>query len=230
MKINKSGFTLIELLVVITIIGILGTGATATFTSQIQKARDATRITDVWVLRGAIEQAYQDDLEYLATDAVPDKYTWWGWGTTYASVDEYFEWRIAEFTQNIPKDPKLGLMCNNWAEAWVNSWTWFAASCVYWYTSGDDSNGIPYWVYEVSTSFESTGNVRSKALGDVDGWNEDNRYEYGMTTDSLVTNISSYTKPTWWAWTASCTASTDVASPTNPVVWIGWPAWVKACS
>ncbi|MGB2110743.1 MAG: type IV pilin protein, partial [Patescibacteria group bacterium] len=34
----KKGFTLIELLVVITIIGILATGATTVFTSQIQKA------------------------------------------------------------------------------------------------------------------------------------------------------------------------------------------------
>ena len=55
----KKGFTLIELLVVITIIGILATGAVQVFTSQIQKARDATRISDITALRGGIEQAYQ---------------------------------------------------------------------------------------------------------------------------------------------------------------------------
>jgi prepilin-type N-terminal cleavage/methylation domain-containing protein len=44
---NKRGFTLIELLVVITIIGILATGATATYTSQIQKARDTSRVNDI---------------------------------------------------------------------------------------------------------------------------------------------------------------------------------------
>ena len=44
---SKKAFTLIELLVVITIIGILATGATAVYTSQIQKARDTTRINDL---------------------------------------------------------------------------------------------------------------------------------------------------------------------------------------
>lgn len=48
---QKKGFTLIELLVVITIIGILATGATAVYTSQIQKARDTTRINDLKTLQ-----------------------------------------------------------------------------------------------------------------------------------------------------------------------------------
>lgn len=51
LKNTTRGFTLIELLVVITIIGILATGATATYTSQIQKARDTTRINDVKALQ-----------------------------------------------------------------------------------------------------------------------------------------------------------------------------------
>jgi general secretion pathway protein G len=58
------GFTLIELLVVITIIGILATGATTVYTSQIQKARDTTRINDVKALQSGIEQFYQDKAEY----------------------------------------------------------------------------------------------------------------------------------------------------------------------
>lgn len=63
---NKStrGFTLVELLVVITIIGILATGAVSVYTSQIQKARDTTRITDVEALKSGIEQAYQDTTSY----------------------------------------------------------------------------------------------------------------------------------------------------------------------
>jgi prepilin-type N-terminal cleavage/methylation domain-containing protein len=48
---SKKAFTLIELLVVITIIGILATGATAVYTSQIQKARDTTRINDIEALK-----------------------------------------------------------------------------------------------------------------------------------------------------------------------------------
>ena len=43
----KKAFTLIELLVVITIIGILATGGTAVYTSQIKKARDSNRIQDI---------------------------------------------------------------------------------------------------------------------------------------------------------------------------------------
>ncbi len=61
---TKLGFTLIELLVVITIIGILATGAVSVYTSQIQKARDSTRITDIGALRWWIEQFYQDKGEY----------------------------------------------------------------------------------------------------------------------------------------------------------------------
>jgi prepilin-type N-terminal cleavage/methylation domain-containing protein len=61
---NKKGFTLIELLVVITIIGILATGAVSVFTSQIQKARDTTRINDTKALQGGIEQFYQDTSVY----------------------------------------------------------------------------------------------------------------------------------------------------------------------
>jgi prepilin-type N-terminal cleavage/methylation domain-containing protein len=60
----KQGFTLIELLVVITIIGILATGATTVFTSQIQKARDTTRITSMNAIKGAVEQVYQDTSRY----------------------------------------------------------------------------------------------------------------------------------------------------------------------
>ena len=57
---NTRGFTLIELLVVITIIGILATGGVVTYTSQIQKARDTTRLSDVKALQGGIEQTFGD--------------------------------------------------------------------------------------------------------------------------------------------------------------------------
>ncbi len=88
MKNTKSilGFTLIELLVVITIIGILATGAVSVFTSQIQKARDSTRITDIKALQSWVEQAYQDDWEY------PVKWAAFSWVTVYVP--------------KLPKDPK----------------------------------------------------------------------------------------------------------------------------
>lgn len=55
LKSSTRGFTLIELLVVITIIGILATGAVTAFTTQIQKARDSTRLSDINKISGAIE-------------------------------------------------------------------------------------------------------------------------------------------------------------------------------
>ena len=87
-KNNSRGFTLIELLVVITIIGILATGAVSVYTSQIQKARDTTRITDVEALKSGIEQSYQDTTSYPAV-----------WATF--SV-------VATYTPKFPKDPKTG--------------------------------------------------------------------------------------------------------------------------
>jgi len=86
----KKGFTLIELLVVITIIGILATGATTVYTSQIQKARDTTRTSDVKALQGGIEQAYQDNGQYP------------GLGTAFRTA-------IASYTPRLPQDPKFGV-------------------------------------------------------------------------------------------------------------------------
>ena len=86
-KINKKGFTLIELLVVITIIGILATWAVSVYTSQIQKARDSTRITSLTAIKAWVEQFYQDDGQY------PEPLT--------------FSW-VTLYTPNLPKDPKSG--------------------------------------------------------------------------------------------------------------------------
>ena len=87
MKNTKSllGFTLIELLVVITIIGILATWAVSVFTSQIQKARDSTRITSLTAIKSWVEQSYQDESEYPEPSA--------------------FSW-VTVYTPNLPIDPK----------------------------------------------------------------------------------------------------------------------------
>jgi len=86
----KKGFTLIELLVVITIIGILATGATTIYTSQIQKARDTTRVSDMKALQGGIEQAYQDNTQYPGLGVALD-----------AAIDPYIP--------RLPSDPKSGI-------------------------------------------------------------------------------------------------------------------------
>jgi len=109
----KKGFTLIELLVVITIIGILATGAVTTFTAQIQKARDSTRIGDIKALQAAVEQAYQDSSRY------PD-----------AQLNS-FSGAIIDYIATMPEDSKNGEWCkwdqvcsylyNVWPDGWVSN-------------------------------------------------------------------------------------------------------------
>jgi len=111
----KSGFTLIELLVVITIIGILATGAVTVYTTQIQKARDTTRIRDVDALKGAAEQVYQDDAEYPSST------------TFYEQMNTYIK--------RLPGDSKHGQTCNSGAGGTTTV-------CGYAYVVGDDSNSI----------------------------------------------------------------------------------------
>lgn len=89
---SKKGFTLIELLVVITIIGILATWATAVYTSQIQKGRDATRMSSLEALRWWVEQYYQDYTSY------PNR--------------ESFSW-VTDFVPKLPLDPKTGQSSTN---------------------------------------------------------------------------------------------------------------------
>lgn len=149
---NKKGFTLIELLVVITIIGILATGATATYTSQIQKARDTTRINDIKALQWAVEQVYQDTGEYPH----PDQFN------TGASIN------VSTYLPKLPRDPKNGQTCNQWTKP-------SPVACVYSYAVGQDDNNINYGAYILSTGFESKWKVDSD--GKRDGWTHDWRWE-----------------------------------------------------
>ncbi len=176
---NTKGFTLIELLVVITIIGILATGATATYTSQIQKARDTTRVNDVKALQSGIEQFYQDDWAY------PEK----------NSTDFGSGW-VAKYVERFPTDSKSQQSCNKWSEA-------TATPCDYLYSVGDDENTVPNQVYNLSTWFENSWNVSSKA--ENDNWVMDNRYEIWVwlkatsiasSLDTAVTKITSGTSCT----------------------------------
>lgn len=167
-KINTKAFTLIELLVVITIIGILATGAISTYTTQIQKARDATRISDWDTLKTSIAQYYQDIAEYP---------TWWKWFLSWSttSVQTYL-WRL-------PKDPKDHQSCNWWTR------------CGFAYMVSPDSNGITWWAYELSYAFEASSNREQKAAKD---WgNDDKRYEisvWGMNLDTTKPSSGS----DWW--------------------------------
>ena len=150
MKLNKrKGFTLIELLVVITIIGILATGAVNVYTSQIQKARDSTRITDITAIKTAVEQFYQDNDEYPHSSS------------TSSDGVLAFSW-VTIYLPKLPKDPK--------------SWQARAGSAFdYIYTVWQDDNSIVGQDYEVSTTFEQEWNITKKAK--LDGWNDDKRLE-----------------------------------------------------
>lgn len=91
----KKGFTLIELLVVITIIGILATGAVSVYTSQIQKARDTTRIKDLGALQQGVEQSYQDEFVYPTATA------------------SWFSDAVKKYVPNLAEDPKNTQQCNS---------------------------------------------------------------------------------------------------------------------
>ena len=160
-KAIQKGFTLIELLVVITIIGILATGAVTTFTSQIQKARDTTRISDVKALGSGIEQFYQD------TSVYPQGAIDW---TSGAST------LVTDYVPSLAEDPKHDQTCNG-------------SRCGYVYTVGNDSVGINQGAYEVSAAFENQGNVTSKAVDTSDNGNDPARLELGsgLPSNTLVT-------------------------------------------
>jgi prepilin-type N-terminal cleavage/methylation domain-containing protein len=132
------GFTLIELLVVITIIGILATGGVVTYTSQIQKARDTTRITDMKGLQSGLEQFYQDRTVYPTV-----------------AVTDFNTGGVMVYVPKIPKDPKTGQPCNS------------GTACDYMYSSSTDLNGILLGEYKISTGLENSGNVTAKAATDA---------------------------------------------------------------
>ena len=154
MKLRTKGFTLIELLVVITIIGILATGGVAVYTSQIQKARDTTRINDIEALKSGVEQFYQDKSDY------PD-----------AAAD--FTTDVIKYVPKFPKDPKSSQLCNKGAAT-------NATACEYLYAVSDDVNNIVNGEYKLSIGFENQGNIDSKASKDGGATNEANRYEVGL--------------------------------------------------
>ena len=193
---NKSikGFTLIELLVVITIIGILATGAVTVYTSQIQKARDTTRINDVKALQSGIEQVYQDAAEY------PD-------GPAFFTD-------VSVYVPNFPSDPKHGQPCNNGGAGNVD--------CGYSYLGATDNNGIQLWEYEVSTAFENPGNLNSRAADD--NGNDPLRWEAGLDTGNNITAVAANaitpgTGACALSGTAAAGAGTIVIINWNPATW-----------
>lgn len=202
---NKKGFTLIELLVVITIIGILATWATTVYTSQIQKARDTTRINDMKALQSAVEQVYQDRWEYPS------------WNAFVTDGSEVAVWT---YMPRIPRDPKNGQTCNNGWDSTVST------ACVYAYKTEADDNWINKWVYVLSTWFESLWKVQSD--WNRDGWTYNYRWETwnGITkTDPVevdvihTSQLETDAKTASWVLNSACTSA---PSSETEIITIHW--------
>jgi general secretion pathway protein G len=167
-----SGFTLIELLVVITVIGIMVTGATATYRSSQQKARDSIREQDVMALKFASEQ-YYTDLSY------------------YARADEVEALLVSQkYLVSIPKDPKAG---QSDSQTQFN-YTYGVAQ--------DPKTSIKGQYYEISANFENKGNSSSKegcddfecsgrpGVVNADSGNDGTRWEVGSGMDNVDSSLN----------------------------------------
>lgn len=191
----KKGFTLIELLVVITIIWILATGAVSVYTSQIQKARDSTRLSDIKAVQSWVEQFYQDDGEY------PNK------GNGASEFDG-----VKVYVPKLPTDPKSG-------QASANS------VFDYMYNVSPDSNTIPNQEYEISTHFEQQWNITSKAAtdGGDDQYRMEIGINVSDASQSTIVSNGGWVAPTVISMT--CVTSAGEAGPcttaANPMI-IKW--------
>ncbi|MFH1207292.1 MAG: prepilin-type N-terminal cleavage/methylation domain-containing protein [Patescibacteria group bacterium] len=95
MKINKKGFTLIELLVVIAIIGILATIGLVALNGAREKARDATRKSDISQVKTALV-LYADDSSAAYPAAATDSYAVLGTAL------------VSDYISKLPTDPTSG--------------------------------------------------------------------------------------------------------------------------
>lgn len=192
---SKKAFTLIELLVVITIIGILATGAVATYTSQIQKARDTTRISDITALKSWIEQVYQDKWAY------PNTWLVTAWLPSFMDVKTY--------VPKINADPKT------WQKSWNSNFD-------YTYAVAADTNAIVWQIYEVSTHLENSWNLTEKAW--KDWWEDWYRLEQWISITTLWTAINNSSNAASWINTATIAGTSCIAkllqTATPPTAWV----------
>jgi hypothetical protein len=66
---------------------------------------------------------------------------------------------VIVYVPKLPKDPKTGQPCNKGAAT-------VQTACDYLYAVSTDGNGILRGEYKVSTAFENSGNITSKATTD----------------------------------------------------------------
>lgn len=199
MKLQKlrSGFTLIELLVVITIIAILATWAVNVYTSQIQKARDSTRLTDLRALVGWVEQLYQDSGNYPNSWVAVVTYS----APAFADVKKY--------TPKLPKDPRTGQYSSD-------------SNFEYTYSVWTDASWIAFQTYEFSLLFENEWNTTSRSA--TDWWNDQYRLEQWINIWTLRTSIKR-TTALWTSWVDTATSPTYTCETVPTTVWGNSATW-----
>jgi len=188
-KTNKLAFTLIELLVVITIIWILATGAVSIYTSQIQKARDTTRINDIKALQWWIEQFYQDKTVYPR------------WGQDFSVTNDW----VQAYVPKLAQDPKHDQTC-------------IGSRCGYIYWVWADPNWIDDWAYELSTAFENLWNHDTKANNDSDNGNDPDRYEVWVPAQTDIDTSQGQDTPFDWTELSSSDTSDIIVIMKSKVV------------
>lgn len=85
-KLNKKGFTLAELLVVVAIIGVLVAISIPIFTSQLEKAREATDMANIRAAYAEVVATGLTDPNNDHTTTVKMKQTQSGWQTSDANI------------------------------------------------------------------------------------------------------------------------------------------------
>ena len=141
MKLSRTsqGFTLIELMVVIAIIAILSVGGILTYTSQMAKARDSRRLSDITSLQSAIEQYYQDNSAYPTPTA--------GASTVAGSFDA----SLIKYTAKIPYDVNYDKLDSNKRQG----------TEYFDYSYAAPATAPAY--YQISSALESSTSLTSKA-------------------------------------------------------------------
>lgn len=98
---NEKGFTLAELLIVVAIIGVLVAISIPIFTSQLEKAREATDMANIRSAYAEVAASALTDSDTTVTETVAAKQTQTGWQTD--NNTEIAGIKLSQITENAKK-------------------------------------------------------------------------------------------------------------------------------